>query len=56
MLNGLAVAVAVGAGLAHWIPERLLAARVAFLFGLFGVLSLRAEAQDDTDQIEERGG
>lgn len=54
VLNSLAVAV--GAGLAHWIPERLLAALVAFLFGLFGVLSLRAEAQDDTNQVDERGG
>ncbi|MCG6941659.1 MAG: TMEM165/GDT1 family protein [Thiohalocapsa sp.] len=54
VLNSLAVAV--GAGLAHWVPERLLAAGVATLFALFGVLSLRADAADDTEQIAERRG
>ena len=39
LLNTLAVLL--GAGVAHWLPERILAAVVAVLFGTFGVLALR---------------
>jgi len=50
------LAVVFGAGLAHLVPERILAVVVATLFAVFGVLSLRAEAQDATEQIRERSG
>jgi putative Ca2+/H+ antiporter (TMEM165/GDT1 family) len=50
------LAVVFGAGLAHWMPERILAAVVAILFAVFGVLSLRAEEQDGTEKIKERSG
>jgi putative Ca2+/H+ antiporter (TMEM165/GDT1 family) len=54
LLNGLAVVF--GAGLAHYVPERLLAAAVAVLFGVFGILSLRAEPVESTEEVKERGG
>ncbi|MBK5970251.1 MULTISPECIES: TMEM165/GDT1 family protein [Thiorhodovibrio] len=50
------LAVVFGAGLAHWVPERVLAAVVAILFAVFGVLSLRAEEEDGTEEIKERSG
>ncbi|KAA6184528.1 TMEM165/GDT1 family protein [Thiohalocapsa marina] len=50
------LAVVFGATLAHWVPERLLAFGIAVLFGVFGVLSLRAEAQDDCEEIRVRSG
>lgn len=51
-----ALAVIFGAGLAQWLPERLLAAMVALLFGVFGILSLRAEAEEAPEEIEEGRG
>jgi Ca2+/H+ antiporter, TMEM165/GDT1 family len=45
ILNSLAVVF--GVGLSQWIPERVLAAVVAILFAVFGVLALRAEAVDE---------
>ncbi len=45
VLNSLAVIF--GVGLAKWIPERLLAAAVAILFAVFGVIALRAEEADE---------
>jgi putative Ca2+/H+ antiporter (TMEM165/GDT1 family) len=50
-----ALAVTVGAGLAHWIPERALAVVVAALFAVFGIASLRS-GDDDEDEIREKGG
>ena len=50
------LAVVFGAGLAHWVPERILAAAVAVLFAVFGILSLRAQEQDGGEQIKERSG
>jgi len=50
------LAVVFGAGLAHWVPERILAAVVAILFAVFGVLSLRAEELDETEKIKEQSG
>ena len=38
------------------VPERVLAAVVAILFAVFGVLSLRAEEEDGTEEIQERSG
>ena len=54
VLNTLAVVF--GAALAQWVPEKVLAALVAGLFAVFGVLSLRAEAEDDDEEVTERGG
>jgi putative Ca2+/H+ antiporter (TMEM165/GDT1 family) len=53
VLNTLAVVC--GAGLSHWVPERILAAAVAVLFALFGILALRA-VEEDQDEITERSG
>jgi Ca2+/H+ antiporter, TMEM165/GDT1 family len=50
------LAVVFGAGLAHWMPDRILAAVVAILFAVFGVLSLRAEELDGTEKIKEQSG
>jgi Ca2+/H+ antiporter, TMEM165/GDT1 family len=52
LLNTLAVAV--GAGLAQWLPQRALAAIVALLFGIFGVLALRTHPEED-GVVRERG-
>jgi len=54
LLNTLAVVF--GAGLSHWVPERILAAAVAILFTVFGILSLMAKEEDDDEHIEERSG
>ncbi len=45
ILNSLAVVF--GVGLAHWIPERVLAGVVAILFAVFGVIALRAREEDE---------
>jgi putative Ca2+/H+ antiporter (TMEM165/GDT1 family) len=50
------LAVVFGAGLAHWVPERILAAVVAVLFAVFGILSLRAQEEDGSEEIKERSG
>ena len=50
-----ALAVTVGAGLAHWVPERALVVAVALLFAGFGIASLRA-GDDDEEAIREQGG
>ncbi len=47
ILNTLAVVF--GVGLAQWIPEPVLAAVVAILFGVFGILALRASADDEDE-------
>lgn len=54
VLNTLAVVF--GAGFSHWVPERILAGIVAILFAVFGILSLRAEAEDEDETIMERSG
>ena len=54
VLNTLAVVF--GAGLSHWIPERILAAAVAILFAVFGILSLRMQEENGDDEIKERTG
>ncbi|NVZ10730.1 TMEM165/GDT1 family protein [Allochromatium humboldtianum] len=54
VLNGLAVVF--GAGLAQWVPERVLAALVAILFAVFGLLSLRVEEQDETEELKTFSG
>ena len=54
VLNTLAVVF--GAGLAHWVPERILAGAVAILFAVFGILALRAEEEDGDEEVKERSG
>ena len=54
VLNTLAVVF--GAGLAQWVPERVLAGGVALLFGAYGRLALRNN-QDagESEEVVERG-
>ncbi|MDJ0740577.1 MAG: TMEM165/GDT1 family protein [Gammaproteobacteria bacterium] len=52
LLNTLAVAF--GAGLAHWVPERLLAAIVAALFATYGILMLTNADEDAADVATQR--
>ena len=52
LLNGLAVMV--GAQLAQWLPQQILAAAVAVLFGTFGILALRTPPSAD-EPLPERG-
>ena len=54
VLNTLAVVF--GAGLAQWIPERVLAGGVALLFGVYGLLALR-NSQDagKSEEVVVRG-
>ncbi len=54
ILNSLAVMF--GAGLSHWVPERVLAAVVATLFAVFGVMSLRAKEEEREGEVAERSG
>ena len=54
ILNTLAVVF--GAGLSHWVPERVLAAVVALLFAIFGILSLRAKEEEGEEDVTERSG
>lgn len=54
VLNGLAVVF--GVGVAHWLPERILAAIVATLFAVFGIFSLRAQGQAETEEIKPLSG
>lgn len=53
VLNTLAVVF--GAGLAQWIPERVLAGAVALLFGVFGVIALGNHGSDAEDVTLQRG-
>ena len=52
LLNTLAVTV--GAALAQWIPERVLAGGVALLFGAYGVLALRNSQDPGEEAVVER--
>lgn len=54
ILNTLAVLF--GAGLSHWIPERILAATVAILFATFGIFALRANVDDENQAVAPRSG
>ena len=54
VLNTLAVVF--GVGLAHWVPERVLAGVVAVLFGVFGIMSLRAKEEDGDEEVKEHPG
>lgn len=54
ILNTLAVLF--GAGVAAWVPEKVVAGAVAILFGVFGILALRASEDEAVDVVEERPG
>lgn len=54
VLNTLAVLF--GAGVATWVPERVMAGIVAVLFAAFGIQALRAAEGDDSDVVVERTG
>lgn len=50
------LAVLFGATLAHWLPEKLLAAIVAVLFAVFGLQSLRTASNGENEEIVEKSG
>ena len=54
VLNTLAVMF--GAGVAAWVPERVTAAIVALLFGAFGIHALRAQNDEESEEVVERSG
>ena len=51
-----ALAVVFGAGVAAWVPERLMAAIVAVLFGGFGVHALLNHDDDEAGEVIEKAG
>lgn len=51
-----ALAVLFGAAVATWVPESVMAGIVAVLFAVFGIQSLRSEADDESDEVEEKPG
>lgn len=51
-----ALAVLFGAAVATWVPEPVMAGIVAVLFAVFGIQSLLSEADDESEQVEEKPG
>ncbi len=54
LLNGLAVLF--GAGIAAWVPERVMAGVVAVLFAAFGIHALRNQDDAECEAVTERPG
>ena len=54
VLNTLAVVF--GAGVAAWLPERVTAALVAILFGIFGIHALRTNQTDEAELVVKHSG
>lgn len=54
VLNTLAVLF--GAGVAAWVPERVMAGLVAILFGAFGLHALRVQEAGKPEMVEESPG
>jgi len=50
------LAVTVGAGIAVWVPERMTAAVVALLFGVFGIHALLARHGHASEEVTELPG
>ena len=50
------VAVVFGAAIAHWIPRTVLLLAVAALFGVFGIMALRAPESGGDEQVAEMRG
>ena len=51
-----ALAVLFGAGVAAWVPERLMAGIVAVLFALFGIHALRSPEDEESEDVSEKPG
>lgn len=51
-----ALAVLFGAGVAAWVPERMMAGIVAVLFGAFGIHALRSQGDDDAEEVIDKPG
>jgi len=51
-----ALAVLFGAGVAAWVPERVMAGIVAVLFALFGIHALRTPDEEDSEDVIEKPG
>jgi len=49
-----ALAVMFGAGIALWVPERVIAGLVAVIFGLFGLYALRAQPVVESEGVVEQ--
>jgi putative Ca2+/H+ antiporter (TMEM165/GDT1 family) len=45
-----------GAGVAAWLPERVTAAIVAILFGIFGIHALLTNHEEETEVVVEQSG
>ena len=54
LLNTLAVVF--GAGVAAWVPERVMAGIVAVLFGVFGIYSFFSQEASDSQDVVEKPG
>ena len=54
LLNVLAVLF--GTAVAAWLPERVIAALVAILFGAFGLHAMRSQVDNRSEEIAERPG
>jgi putative Ca2+/H+ antiporter (TMEM165/GDT1 family) len=50
------LAVIFGAGVAAWLPEKVIAGIVAVLFGIFGIHALFAQDDENTDEVVEKPG
>ncbi len=50
------LAVLFGAAVATWVPEPVMAGIVAVIFAIFGIQSLRSEADDGSEAVEEKPG
>jgi putative Ca2+/H+ antiporter (TMEM165/GDT1 family) len=51
-----ALAVLFGAGIAAWVPERLMAGIVAVMFAAFGVHALLNHGDEDSEDVTEKPG
>jgi putative Ca2+/H+ antiporter (TMEM165/GDT1 family) len=51
-----ALAVLFGAGVAAWVPERLMAGIVAVLFALFGIHALRSAEDENSEDVPDKPG
>jgi len=51
-----ALAVLFGAGVAAWVPERVMAGIVAVLFGAFGIHALLSRDSEDSEDVVEKPG
>ncbi|WP_027157369.1 TMEM165/GDT1 family protein [Methylobacter luteus] len=50
------LAVVFGVAIASWLPEYIVAATVAFLFGAFGIHALRVDEEDEGEEVKEKSG